>query len=926
MATAAIAHAQSSPAPLPKTLFGRQPLLWTAVAFAAGIGWSHFSLSSAHWTPPNYKIWASLLVLIFSTLLLHKRTNFAAALALLSFSFLGLAEFQLAASQPVAILPSALDDQEVTVIGWVSRAGLPLFEAAVQRASWQAQQAEIYQQVDLQADSMQTQQGAQRLPLGIRLGVYRPLAADERDDAERIANAEQFHYGQRIQVQGHIRLAQQYGDPGVWSRRQYLLDHGIAAVMSAKPAAIELLPGRSGTVLGRWRAETRASLLHHVLALASDHGPRMISISRIDTALLAAMILGERSLLDQAIKTDFQRTGAYHLLVVSGMAIAILAFAVFWLARLLRIGEVAATLLSAVFMGLYVSVTDFGAPVQRAALMFAAYLVARLFYRERNELNAVGVAALVVLILQPKTLFDAGFQMTFLAVLAIAGIALPILRRSTQVYRQCLWQLDSTSYDMHLLPKQAQHRLDLRMVISRLSRLVPRIAARGIVVQGMRIGLRITELIFLSLLLQCALALPMAAYFHRATTLSLPSNVVVVPIMGLLLPLALGATLLSYAGAWLAFVPRCATALLLHSVSFTVFRFARFRAADLRVPNPPAWIIAFCLLAFAVAMYCARRRWLIVSTGLLLLVAADLTILFIHHPQIAKGNLEITSIDVGQGDSLLVVTPEGKALLIDGGGIPGGSAGGFDTGEDVVSPYLWSRGFSRLDAVALTHAHDDHIGGLPAVLRNFHPHALWVAPSPATSAYEALLTQSRRQDIPIKLQVAGDQFDFGGAHFMVLAPGPDLPTSTSRSNDESMVLLVSYKGTSALLEGDAEKKTERAISGELGRVDLLKVAHHGSATSTTEELLDAIQPEYAVISVGRFNRYGHPRADVLARLQAAGACTFRTDLNGAWTFYLDGTQLTSARWGEQQQLMRFPNRSHLPPAPAPTAPRCAVSR
>ncbi|HET9743075.1 MAG TPA: DUF4131 domain-containing protein, partial [Terriglobales bacterium] len=279
MAAPAIAYVQSSPAPLPETWFLRQPLLWAAVAFAIGIGWSHFSFSSTHWTPPNWEILATLPVLIFSVFLLRKRANSAAALALLSSLFLGLAEFQLAAAGPVAMLPSVLDDQEVVVTGWVSRAGLPLFEAAVQRASWQAQQAEIYQQVDLQAESVQTEQSAQRLPLGIRLGIYRPLAANERSDAERIANAEQFHYGQRIRVRARIRLAQQYGDPGVWSRRQYLLDHGIAAVMSAKPADIEVLPGHAGTVLGSWRAKTRASLLHHILALASGRGPRMLSIS-----------------------------------------------------------------------------------------------------------------------------------------------------------------------------------------------------------------------------------------------------------------------------------------------------------------------------------------------------------------------------------------------------------------------------------------------------------------------------------------------------------------------------------------------------------------------------------------------------------------------------------------------------------------------
>jgi competence protein ComEC len=401
----------------------------------------------------------------------------------------------------------------------------------------------------------------------------------------------------------------------------------------------------------------------------------------------------------------------------------------------------------------------------------------------------------------------------------------------------------------------------------------------------------------------------------------LPANIVVVPLMSVLLPLAIGTALLSYAGPWIAYIPRCITALLLHSVSASVFTLAHFRASDLRVADPSLWAATFCLASLALAITVARKHRAFIAVSLLLLAFGDVLVLRPRRPQVVANALEITAIDVGQGDSLLVVTPEGKTLLIDGGGTLGTQTS-FDTGEDVVSPYLWARGFSHLDAVALTHAHGDHIGGLPSVLNNFRPAELWVAPSPLTAAYTALIAQAHRQSMAVSTRVAGDNFTFGGANFEVLAPAADSTSNIRRGNDESMVLKVSYRDTSALLEGDAEKKTERLIAPELTQVNVLKVAHHGSATSTIPALLESAHPQFAMISVGRFNRYGHPRADVLSHLSEAGTCVFRTDLSGALSFYLDGTRVTAARWGREAAAIQFPSRW----IPRQTAGHCAAVR
>ncbi|HUS19643.1 MAG TPA: MBL fold metallo-hydrolase, partial [Terriglobales bacterium] len=190
-----------------------------------------------------------------------------------------------------------------------------------------------------------------------------------------------------------------------------------------------------------------------------------------------------------------------------------------------------------------------------------------------------------------------------------------------------------------------------------------------------------------------------------------------------------------------------------------------------------------------------------------------------------------------------------------------------------------------------THAHSDHLSGLPAIIANFRPEELWLGTESQAKGYEPVVEAARQYGTTVKRYSTGDQIAFGTARLAVLNPPKGFVAATHR-NEDSLVMQAFYGQTSALLTGDAERKTEGEIAGIAEKASLLKVAHHGSGSSTTPELLKKTQPGFAVISAGYRNLYGHPRADVLARLRAAQVRTYRTDISGAVTFYLDGQQVT----------------------------------
>jgi competence protein ComEC len=690
-------------------------------------------------------------------------------------------------------------------------------------------------------------------------------------------SAPTLEYGRPVEMEARVRRPHNFRNPGNFDYVHYLARRDIHWTATARAPEIRVAPGQCGSFWARPIMRLRASALDRIEKL---YGNRPY-----ETGMMQAVLFGETSRLESVWTEQFRATGTFHALVISGAHLAALAGMVLLILRCLPAPVWAQFAVTTAVAWTYTLVAGGQAPVVRSAIGFTLYAVARCFFRRAHLMNLLSAVALVFLIADPQQLFEASFQLSFLAVAFIAALAVPLLDSTSRPVSSALAGLADRGRDLHLAPRVAQIRVELRLLAETIAlwTRAPERVCIALVQWPLRAAVLVYDAAVLSAIVQLGLALPMAVYFHRVSFSGVSANVLIGFPMTWVVALGLAAVL---TGLW----PLAIAAAWLLQVSQRIVEWHARLEPAWRVPTPPLWLgvaIAAALLAAALAER-APRVWRHSSYAALALLAA----LMIWHPFApsgARGEMSLTAFDVGQGDGLLLDLPDGARMLIDGGGIPSYGRKAkpqLDIGEDVVSPALWNRSIKQVDIAVLSHGHEDHLGGLRALIENFHPRELWAGVAVRDPGI-------LRTGIRVRTFRRGDTFRYGGAEFTVIAPARDYEPAASARNNDSLVLRVRHGKQTFLLSGDIERAVEDDIvsAGLAANAGVLKVAHHGSKTSTGDELLEQARPAFAIISAGAGNTYGHPNPDVLERLARRRIGILRTDELGEITIRTDGRRL-----------------------------------
>lgn len=658
------------------------------------------------------------------------------------------------------------------------------------------------------------------------------------------------NYGDRILFSGRLRSPQPARNPGGFDARTYYTSRGVYALMSVRDASN----------YGVTRRNVSFSLQSAVIDPVRNSINRSIdrTMRGDSAALLKGILLGQRRQLPDELLDTFTTIGLAHILAVSGLHVGLITLVIYTLLFVMRLPKnivVAGTLGVLV---LYAFITNLTPSVIRATIMVGLFLVGRRLDRQTDTVNILAVAAIVILLIWPSALFDLSFQLSFLATYAII-----------------------TGYP-------------------RLKELLPERLARSEKwwARWLRDGLLV------SVTAQLGTLPVVAGTFHQVSWMAPVANLFIGPLVFLNTTFGVLAALTGPLFIEIARLFSAVNALVLYGMIHLSKAFSSVPSALVKVPAPSGLLFASFYAAALLLLWNpadpGRRR------ARLGLVA--FSILLFCYGLLPDRALEITVLDVGQGDAIFIACPNGRTLLIDGG--PRSPV--FDAGARVIVPFLRAMGYRRVDTMIVTHPHLDHYGGLSAVVESVEVGE--VVSSGVTSesgSYRAWRETVDRHGIPYRTVVKGDTLAaLGGVRGVFFHPDPFFVSGASEThvNDVSLVLRLSYGEFSMLLTGDIEEKAEYSAAHRSSalRSTVLKSPHHGSITSSGSAFLNAVDPEAVAVSVGVNNAFRHPSPRVIERYRQRGADVYRTDLGGAVIIRSDGRT-----WG----LAYFATPKPLGPSP-----------
>ncbi|MBI5399378.1 DNA internalization-related competence protein ComEC/Rec2 [Candidatus Saganbacteria bacterium] len=643
------------------------------------------------------------------------------------------------------------------------------------------------------------------------------------------APAEKIAYGDKVVVTGPLLDLDFLSNPGLSTFADYLKSRGISCQMRANNGAVTVVSSDGGNPLVRFSLD----LIARLAAINRQTLPEYYA------ALSNSIVFGSQAAqLASSVKETYKQAGVAHLLVASGMQISLLSNVGMFFIKSLTLPLWPGALIISLVNIIYALMVGWGASVLRALVMSEIMLLAWLFEREGEAYVSLAISVFVLLLWQPHFLFDIGFQLTFAATWSLFYIAPAISQKIND-----LW------------PKIPHFTTTILAVA-----LAPTLATTPITL----------------------------FHFNQVSIIGSVTNLFLLPWIDLLTILGGAATLIGLIYLPLAAVLANANLILLFLADKMVITLANCPLAVIFLPTPSLPLLIGYYLALILFVAWLRNKVIIKRYSKIIMALAVVAIFVWHSAATFNARqLTITMLDVGQGDSIFVKTINGKNILIDGGGK--------GLGKKVVLPYLRRQGISQLDLVILTHPHDDHLSGLLELIGKIKIKAVM---EPGL-IYDSLAYQRFRQLIAVNqikyyLARAGERINFDQETLgLVLAPSADnLVMGEDNVNNASIVFRLAFRRFRMLFVGDEEIEEERELLGMFGpgslRADVLKIGHHGSATASSTDFLEAVKPKLGLISCGRHNKYHHPHKSALDRLISAGVNYLRTDQHGAITIKTNG--------------------------------------
>ncbi len=564
-----------------------------------------------------------------------------------------------------------------------------------------------------------------------------------------------------------------------------------------------------------------------------------------DASLLLAMLFGEKIGLEKSQKDKFIRCGIMHIFAVSGLHIGIAIVIFFFTLRILQVKRSITSIITILFIILYAMLTGFRPSVVRASIIGICYMLSFLVKREPSPYNVLSFSAFILLLFEPRLLYQASFQLSFLAVIGILLMTtkmLEVIKFKPYFIRNTI--IGSASAQIFVLP----------LVIH---------------------------------------------YFNVLSIIGYASNILVIPILFGIIYIAFFSLIFGFIIPPIGSLFNEVNSLLLSIIRIVTDFFSSLSISAIHYPNLSYPVIFLYYFMIGYILYKWKsEKWSKTQKGirLLILFLALIVLLFFNYwittPRAiseltgSSDTLEITFLDIGQGDCTYFEFPDGKNMIVDGG--PG------EAGKYIVEPFLMKRGVNTINCMLLTHPDADHLSGLCDVVKTFNVDlCLANGDMHTTDLYIDFLKYIKEHKIDFRILRRWDRIDmFENIEMYVIHPDEENFDFYS-GNSKSVVFKLIYKDFSILMCGDIENEAEYNIinTGFDLKSDVLKVPHHGSSSSTTTKFLNAVKPKVAIIEVGRHNRFGHPREEVLKRLEKIGATIYRTDLNGTIKLITDGYEM-----------------------------------